>query len=370
MSRIQKLGQGLLAALLGLIAACLLAEGFLRFIYDPLEAPPAAPPNWEASAALYEPDPVLEYRLRPNAAIPFTRQSDGAQIAVRTNNLGFRDEADYVTGPHEGRRVLLLGDSLVFGAGVPFEQTIGEYLEAARPSTEVMAWGIPGYGQEQERRLLEELDAPAFQPDVVLVAITTSNDFGKTLNISTLQEVAGILAEPASPQTTAPVDDAPVSLAERIKRPLRSLRTYRLLAVYGNRFLGMLGRREVAVSQAAIESTRSDLEALMAYAEAHDLRLAFVLIPPRAFARPMEEMYAYEREVYTYYGDTLESLGADWLDLEPALIDGAARQDPDAIYWDDVHLTAEGNRLAAEAMAAFIADLLETDRKSTRLNSS
>ena len=357
--------KGLLAAGLSVALALGVVEVFLRVVYDPLEPRDeraSAPPNWEASAQLYQDDPLTGYRMRPDTQLDFVRQSDGAAISVRTNNLGFRDDEDYQPGGEDDTlRILLLGDSLVFGAGVPFGETIGERLEGILAedtgrAVQVMNWGVPGYGQEQERLLLEALGADAYQPDLILVMVTTSNDFGQTLEVSTLEEVAGgaqegAAAQPAEEQTAAPS----ASLIERIKRPLRGLRTYRLLAVYGNRLLGALGRRKVEFSDEAAQSCRADLEKLLAYGDSTGLRVAFALIPPRVLATPLEEQYAYERRVYTFYADTLDELGADWLDLEPALIDGAAMADPARIYWDDVHLAAEGDQIAAQAVADFIA---------------
>jgi lysophospholipase L1-like esterase len=357
--------KGLLAAGLSVALALGLAELFLRVVYDPLEPRDEqanAPPNWEASAQLYQDNPLTGYRMRPDMQLDFVRQSDGAAISVRTNNLGFRDDEDYQPDAGDDTlRVLLLGDSLVFGAGVPFDETIGEQLEGilaadTGQTVQAMNWGVPGYGQEQERLLLEALDAEAHQPDLILVMVTTSNDFGQTLDLSTLEEVAGGVQEGAPTQSTEE-EAAPesTSLAERIKRPLRGLRTYRLVAVYGNRLLGALGRREVEFSHEAAQASQADLEKLLAYGDSTGLRVAFALIPPRVLATPLEEQYAYERRVYTFYADTLDDLGVDWLDLEPALIDGAAVQDPARIYWDDVHLTAEGDQIAARTVADFIA---------------
>jgi lysophospholipase L1-like esterase len=360
--------KGLLAAGLSVALALGLAELFLRVVYDPLEPRDEqanAPPNWEASAQLYQDDPLTGYRMRPDTQLAFVRQSDGAAIPVRTNNLGFRDDEDYQPGSEDSTlRVLLLGDSLVFGAGVLFEETIGERLEGilaedTGQAVQVMNWGVPGYGQEQERLLLESLGADDYQPDLILVLVTTSNDFGQTLDLSTLEEVAGGVQESvAAPSTSEESAPESVSLAERIKRPLRGLRTYRLVAVYGNRLLGALGRREVEFSDEAAQASRADLEKLLAYGDSTGLRVAFALIPPRVFATPLEEQYAYERRVYMFYADTLDDLGADWLDLESALIDGAAMADPARIYWDDVHLTAEGDQIAAQAVAEAIGDFI------------
>jgi lysophospholipase L1-like esterase len=377
-SRLRNLGKGLLAALLGLLVALLAVELFLRLVFDPLDTiyqPDATviTRNPAAIAALHQSDPVVGYLMVPDTTVEFIRQRDQAVIPVRTNNLGFRDDEDYdivPAGSDPTLRILLLGDSLVFGAGVPFEETMGEYLETALMDrfpdapVQVMNWGIAGYGQEQERQLLEYLDAPAYQPDLVIVVITAGNDFGQSLALESLSDITGrpennpaVSGESGSDNAETAVEKVPVS--ERIKGMLRQLHTYRLLAVYYNRLLGALGRRDVESSEEAAQSSREDIVRLMAYSTQADLPVLFVLMPPVGLALPLEEPYAHDRYIYDFYTETLNELDADWVDMYPPLIEDAALKDPDRIFWDAVHLTAEGNQIAAEVLAEHIEEKVD-----------
>ncbi len=95
------------------------------------------------------------------------------QHAVQVNSLGLRGPELAEKQPQE-RRVLYLGDSLVYGQGVADQETQPAALERAlcardpqRTWTVVNA-GYRSYGTAQELALLEELGA-RIQPDVVLL---------------------------------------------------------------------------------------------------------------------------------------------------------------------------------------------------------
>ncbi len=374
-SRLRNFGKGLLAALIGLLVTLLAIELFLRFVFDPLDPKNQAgktvvTQNPEATAALHQSDPTVGYLMVPNTTVDFIRGRDQAVIPVRTNNLGFRDDEDYDVGLDYSLRVLLLGDSLVFGAGVPFEETIGEYLESALGErfpddpVQVMNWGIAGYGQEQERRLLEYFDAPAYQPDLVIVVITAGNDFGQSLELNDLGDITGQVEISPENSGVAGSDNTEVvpekvPISERIKQAMRHLRTYRLMAVYYNRLLGALGQREVEFSEEAVQSSHEDIVRLMAYSTENDLPMLFVLMPPVGLAQPLEEPYAHDLLIREFYTETFDELGVDWVDMYPPLIEDVALKDPDRIFWDDVHLTAEGNQITADVLADRVEELLD-----------
>ena len=69
------------------------------------------------------PDSALVYKHAPG----LTRIYQGVEVSI--NELGLRDRD--LTKKHEGElRLLLLGDSVTFGWGVPVEQTFSRQLEA------------------------------------------------------------------------------------------------------------------------------------------------------------------------------------------------------------------------------------------------
>jgi lysophospholipase L1-like esterase len=117
-------------------------------------------------------DPVLVYRHAPNQ----DRIYQG--VRVSTNAMGLRERPLVVREPDE-LRILLLGDSVTFGWGVPVDVTFGRRLEAdlgarlRRPVRTVNA-GVGSYNTVQEHAFLKG-HVDAIDPDVALL-LYVSND--------------------------------------------------------------------------------------------------------------------------------------------------------------------------------------------------
>lgn len=98
-----------------------------------------------------------------------------------TNSLGFRDvEPD--ASPPDRPRVLLVGDSFVYGDGIPTnEQTLGAYLRPALavgavPPLEVVSAAFPGLGLYGYSRYIATLE-PVIGPAVVVMGFLGSSEF-------------------------------------------------------------------------------------------------------------------------------------------------------------------------------------------------
>ena len=129
------------------------------------------PGNWEEMLG----DRKRLWTMRPNYTIP-----SPVGPPTRINAVGLRDSLlpEGAGGPLKGSneiRVLTVGDSSVYGWGVPSGQTYQELLEKllsehdpAR-SFEVINAGVPGYSSEQTLRLLEEVGW-SYQPDVLVIS--------------------------------------------------------------------------------------------------------------------------------------------------------------------------------------------------------
>jgi len=115
------------------------------------------------------PDPQLRYRLRPSAKALLS----GIEVAI--NSVGMRDDEPMI--PKPGRRVLVLGDSVAFGADVPFESNAFRYLEdlsGGRKCIDVVNAAVPSYNTVLQRRLLEMI-GDDYKPDLVLL-VYVEND--------------------------------------------------------------------------------------------------------------------------------------------------------------------------------------------------
>ncbi len=133
-----------------------------------------------AFQALFMPDPVIGYRLRPNARTRFVTAEFDTEIAI--NGQGVRDDTDIGAKPPNERRIVVLGDSLVLSVQVGWQQTFGKLLED-RLNREpldgiryrVINAGVQGYGPVEELLFFRQV-ARAFQPDLVIETIFVAND--------------------------------------------------------------------------------------------------------------------------------------------------------------------------------------------------
>lgn len=131
-------------------------------------------------------DPVVGWRARRGLEGNVAHPPHPVPIHVTINANGFRDEdwtrklerAD-VSG---AKKVLLIGDSMVYGWGSEADSRLGEQLAAIYrvhdERAEVFNGGIPAFGPPQQLRLLPEL-LQYIDPDVVVV-LFFENDYGDT----------------------------------------------------------------------------------------------------------------------------------------------------------------------------------------------
>ena len=155
----------LLAVLAGLALALLLSEAGVRLFWNDAPAVIAR----EDSLPLQQiRDPEILYRLVPGS----TGYYNGTEVSV--NSMGLRDRDFPIPKPPGAGRILVLGDSMVFGVGLPPGKTLSARLsEFMRPDEAINA-GIFGYNLKQEIALLRDVGL-AYQPSQV-VACFVHND--------------------------------------------------------------------------------------------------------------------------------------------------------------------------------------------------
>lgn len=104
----------------------------------------------------------MVYDLRSNLDVEFMG------VPVKTNAEGFRDRDHAVTKPAGVRRVVTLGDSYMFGWGVPFEDSYVQVAARQLPGWEVINLARPGYATAQEVECFRVYGLK-YQPDVVVL---------------------------------------------------------------------------------------------------------------------------------------------------------------------------------------------------------
>jgi len=148
--------------LLSLVGSSLAAELVLMAIVpDPIV--------WRDPQESYVHDPDLIHRMTPNQSA-YTHS-----FPVHTNSYGLRDREFSLHPASNTVRILCIGDSLTFGAGVKNEETYPTQLENllnADQSTsfEVINAGVSAYDTWQEVEYLQR-DGFRFRPDLVVVGV-------------------------------------------------------------------------------------------------------------------------------------------------------------------------------------------------------
>lgn len=151
---------------------------------------------YESEPAAYLPsdDPDVLFVPKPG----YRGFSEGTQVAI--SSQGLRDREFEVGHPAGVWRILVLGDSVTFGAGVLAEESYPKVLERELNQRgdgwryEVINTGVIGYNTIQERARLEQVGLQ-FQPDVVLLMFVV-NDLLDTFSIFDHQyEPTGWFAE-------------------------------------------------------------------------------------------------------------------------------------------------------------------------------
>ncbi len=152
------------------VAALALAEGLVRVV---------APQPFVTGEIRWEEHPTLGFRAQPDCDLP-------GELGGHINALGIRGPDLPAKRPDE-HRVLVVGDSFTYGAGVPQHEAFPVHLTTElRARDDLTADGrVPvavnagtvGYGTVRELAWLEAY-GDATQPDEVLLAFFVGNDIG------------------------------------------------------------------------------------------------------------------------------------------------------------------------------------------------
>lgn len=92
-------------------------------------------------------------------------------VDLATNNFGFRGTRNYERKRPAGiKRIMVLGDSFIFGWGVRDHETFSAQMELENPNLEVINLGVAGYGLDQISLSFKKIGEP-FRPDFVFIGI-------------------------------------------------------------------------------------------------------------------------------------------------------------------------------------------------------
>lgn len=302
---------------------------------------------------LFVADAALGVKLAPHAHTR-VRSQKGRVTDVTTNALGFRGpEWTPAAGTVPGR-VLLLGDSQMFGYGVPYEASLAHLL----PGT--LDAAVPSWGPAEYVRALAEL-APVYRPEVVLFVANAANDWFET--------------SVPNPRRTTAVDGWAVrfdpAMAAPRAFPGRDFvmgRSHLMLAI--RELIAHSGRPGLPPADAARQLER-DLPALRAPAARR--RMAAFLAEAQRLCRPLGcevvalalplDVQVHPGEWAKYHGAAARDLSATEALLDDFVTDARGlgltavnllpplrAASPGAFLPDDYHLSPRGHRAIADAV--------------------
>ena len=154
-----------LLALCSVLLVLLVAEVVARRLWEPGGYQP-----------VIRADPMLGWALAPGHHLHSVDSERRLDFDIQVNSLGMRDPERPAAKPAGMRRVLFLGDSMVFGTGVEVGARCGDVLNARLgPDVEVLNAACGGWGTDQELLYLCR-DGFALHPDVVVLGLCPAND--------------------------------------------------------------------------------------------------------------------------------------------------------------------------------------------------
>jgi GDSL-like Lipase/Acylhydrolase family len=279
------------------------------------------------------------------------------EASIRTNALGLRGGEVAASKAPGTRRVLVVGDSYVFGVGVDEEHTLPARLQrmlsTGGESWEVLNLGVAGYSTDQEYVLFREL-GPRLAPDVV-VLVVCDNDFeGNTLDFVYRQYYKPRFKLGPDGDLAPDLEEAPpLSGSQRAKLWLgRHSNAWNLVRSRESKSAGLQAVLDLFQVAVAHPSSDDPVRLMLAFErafreDARRLGASFVTLNT-AHARENTPLYHALRPM-------LRAEGIAFLGLEGVL--GEARSREPARHWDfgtDAHWNVDATRVVASVLTGYL----------------
>jgi glycosyltransferase involved in cell wall biosynthesis/lysophospholipase L1-like esterase len=332
---------GLLLLIASLGACLLVGEIAARLLLPPH-------PLYRHPQPQHDAHPTLGWVLRPS------QRSYTHLEPMRSNAAGLRDDEELPLPPPLGeRRILVLGDSVAFGNGVPTAETFAEVLEgllrARGLPVRVLNAGVQGYSVHQEADFLRARGL-SFEPELVLVAFYENDVL--------IREPPGERTAMGGPNEGARLlPPSFLYLVKRLRsvvflgRLVREVR-WRWLPPGDDYHLGALFRDEpTAESERAWRDVRDSLASIREEARSAGKRALLAVFPHPSQMQEGVLDHTYRARIL----EVAREVGIEAFDLLPALR-ALGPRNPFLAF--DGHLNALGHRVAAQALAEPVARLL------------
>jgi lysophospholipase L1-like esterase len=315
-------------------------------------------------------EPQLRFRSDPNVGFIHVPDQQGYldDGLATINALGLRGPLPEIPKPEGQLRILVVGDSMMFGWGVNDDQTfvvqLEQQLRQGFPGRrlDVINGGVSAYDLKHDARFLRHF-APMLQPDIVLVGLYWNDLPYESLSPDDRPPFRLEVAGPAGTSEASANDQAQGTfrLANAPSRLNRLLRSSRALYVLRHAWLAAIAPTDAATNlvqweMALLQGTQSPavdaawldiqqtLEEIRALAEGDRYQVGVVMPPIRAQVEEDHPSAAYQSRVRLM----AEALGMFVVDPLPRF---RAESEPGRLFipFDRMHLTGAGNEIMARA---------------------
>jgi lysophospholipase L1-like esterase len=322
----------------------------------------------------FEADPYLGYRNMPLASGYYPNG-----IPAQANSLGFRDAEATLEKSPGTYRILMVGDSFTVGANVEQDDAYPQVLERLLNSSdsrniEVLNSGVGGYEPFHYAAFVENYAAD-YNPDMLLLGFFVGNDTYNTIT-SVEQSRTAVLGRRISRNAgkgwpvlvkiwgyenlnvvRGLINKGPASLVFERERCDEFSRLF--LAIQGKRIKNHLAEPD-AGQREAMKSNLEQIMRIQTFARERNIPFFIALLPDenqlsaalQNVLIPAEELGKYDFEMpQRTLRSHFDSMGIPYLDLLPDF-----RADTRCLYMNDTHWVAAGHKMAAERIAAALAE--------------
>ncbi len=313
--------------------------------------------EWTGKYAIYH--PTRGWTLKPDIKeLPVF----GKKI-LNSNSKGLRGKAEYQYERSAGKqRMVVLGDSFTFGEEVSDDETYSHYLQASLPGTEILNFGVQGYGHDQMLLYLKE-EGVKYHPDIVVLGFAYLDIYRNIESFFAYAKPRFELSSESLQLTNVPVPTPEHVLAEEAYRP----KSLDLMVILREKLRWSLGKNEVE----AREVSRRLLDQIVATTRGVRATPVFVYLPVYEEIQPLPK---------TAYPLTASSPPAE--DREKYLSDFCQQRDVPCLFLrsrfhEEVqkganlnaagHWNALAHNLAAQEIKSFLLrnNLIQTDPAPT-----
>lgn len=348
---------------ISLVLAFIMAEGVLWLI-EKTAILMLPKDRYEPYKRLYmiSPDKEVSFEHRPNADVLF-KSDKGTKYTMRviTNSQGLREETDIPFNKPAGtKRIIGLGDSIVFGASVENDQTFLRTVEKALSnknySVQTINFGVGSSNPRLEYFYLQRKEALKYSPDMILLGICL-NDFDTRYRRFSPELGNWYYPSGASNQKTMPVYMG-------LKEFMLQFRLVRFLNNSIDRIA--MTKPDPDADALSKQEFKHWLAKIKEYCDSGSVPLIVVIFPYKNQLEHAIKNSDTDYKLQKSVKEICKELGIPAYDLTSDLTNYAAHHNInlDTLYWDPFHPWREGHRIIGELIACWIKENGWLDKKA------